>query len=405
MRRIKTKYIIEVLIHLVFWIGVYYTLVSLTSSNIMVQINHGGGKETDRMIMDSILANSRLTPVFLALLFYGNIFWILKKVIQYKRLAVGIAVAAGWFVLTFAANYLIVGPRINHDNPPGPLHFAVNIHDRVSKPGPDIPLQDSIHSIRSIKPDLRKIMPDPPFFLIANNWLHMQLTMLLVFLVVAGLSIAYFFLKEWARNELVRNQLAAYQLNTEIKFLKSQINPHFLFNTLNNLFSMAQEKGNDDLADGISKLSGMMRYMIYDSNAESVPLSKEITYLEECITLNKLRYADDEVLVTLDYPAQTGNASVAPMLFVPFVENAFKHGVAIGQTSAIAIDMALSNQRLIFACENTDYSATRKMTDEKSGIGLENVKRRLDLLYPGRHKLQISEEGGKFIVKLVIDLE
>ena len=405
MRRIKTKYIIEVLIHLVFWIGVYYTLVSLTSSNIMVQINHGGGKETDRMIMDSILANSRLTPVFLALLFYGNIFWILKKVIRYKRLAVGIAIAAGWFILTFAANYFIVGPRINHNTPPGPLHFSVNIHDRVSKIGPDIPLQDSIRSIRSFKPGVGKMVPDPPFFLISNNWIHMQLTMLLVFLVVAGLSIAYFFLKEWARNELVRNQLAAYQLNTEIKFLKAQINPHFLFNTLNNLFSMAQEKGNDDLADGISKLSGMMRYMIYDSNAESVPLSKEITYLKECITLNKLRYADDEAKVIFDYPAHPGSAAIAPMLFIPFVENAFKHGVLIGQTSEIDIAIVVSDQKLTFTCANTNYSAVKKLTDEKSGIGLENVKRRLDLLYPGKHNLQIREDDGKYIVKLEIDLE
>jgi len=405
MRRIKTRNIIEILIHLVFWIGVYYTSVSLTSSNIMVQVSHNDGRDTERMVMDSILANSLLTPVFLALLFYGNIFWILKKVIRHKRLLVGIAMAAGWFILTFAANYLIVGPKFNNQNTPGQLHFSFNIADHVSKINHNGPLPDSISGRLSFKPDGRKITPDPPFFLIRDNWLHMQLIMLLVFLVVAGLSIAYFFLKEWARNELVRNQLQAYQLNTELRFLKSQINPHFLFNTLNNLFSMAQKKGNDDLADGISKLSGMMRYMIYDSNAESVPLSKEITYLEECITLNKLRYADDEVLVSFDYPAQAGNTAIAPMLFIPFVENAFKHGVAIGQTSPIVITMALSNQRLIFTCENADHSATRKMTDEKSGIGLENVKRRLDLLYPGKHKLQIGEDDGKYIVKLEIDLE
>jgi two-component system LytT family sensor kinase len=106
------------------------------------------------------------------------------------------------------------------------------------------------------------------------------------------------------KSELIQTQLQANQLSTEIKFLKSQINPHFLFNTLNNLFSMAQGKGNDELADGISKLSGMMRYMLYDSNEESVPLSKEITYLEECITLNKLRYADEEVIITFDHPGR-----------------------------------------------------------------------------------------------------
>jgi two-component system LytT family sensor kinase len=147
-----------------------------------------------------------------------------------------------------------------------------------------------------------------------------------------------------------------------------------------------------------------MRYMIYDSNAESVTLSREIAYLEDCITLNKLRYADDEAKVTFDYPAQPGNVMIAPMLFIPFVENAFKHGVAIGKSSNIAIAIDISDQHLIFTCGNT-MNNVKKMEDEKSGIGLENVKRRLDLLYPGKHNLQISEDGGKYIVKLEIDLE
>ena len=124
---------------------------------------------------------------------------------------------------------------------------------------------------------------------------------------------------------------------------------------------MAQDKGNDELADGISKLSGMMRYMLYDSNEESVPLSKEITYLEECITLNKLRYADEEVIVTFDQAGQIADIRIAPMLFIPFVENAFKHGVAIGQRAAIQIALAVSGQKLIFTCANTDFSKIRKM--------------------------------------------
>jgi len=145
--------------------------------------------------------------------------------------------------------------------------------------------------------------------------------------------------------------------------------------------------------------------MIYDSNAENVPLKKEIAYLEDCITLNKLRYADDEIKVTFDYPVQSGSAAVAPMLFIPFIENAFKHGVAIGQTSGIDIAIVISDQQLIFTCVNTKYSAIKKMEDEKSGIGLENVKRRLDLLYPGKHSLQFNEDDGKYTVKLEIDLE
>ena len=166
---------------------------------------------------------------------------------------------------------------------------------------------------------------------------------------------------------------------------------------------MAQAKGNDDLADGISKLSGMMRYMIYDSNADSVPLNKEIEYLEDCITLNKLRYADDEAKVMFNYPPQSTGVTIAPMLFIPFVENAFKHGVAIGQTSTIEIVLIISNQKLIFTCVNPKYKA-KKMDDDESGIGLENVKRRLDLLYPGKHLLQISDSDRKYFVKLEIDM-
>lgn len=237
-----------------------------------------------------------------------------------------------------------------------------------------------------------------------QGWRQIQPAILLAFLAIEGVSVAYFFLKQWAKSELVQSQLQANQLSTEIKFLKSQINPHFLFNTLNNLFSMAQGKGNDELADGISKLSGMMRYMLYDSNEESVPLSKEIAYLEECITLNKLRYADEEVSVIFDHAGQIADISIAPMLFIPFVENAFKHGVAIGQRAAIQIALVVSGQKLIFTCVNTDYSSIKKMEMEISGIGLENVKRRLELVYPGKHRLTIHKEDGKFMVNLEIDL-
>jgi LytS/YehU family sensor histidine kinase len=209
---------------------------------------------------------------------------------------------------------------------------------------------------------------------------------------------------EWARVEKIRSELAAVQLDTEVKFLKSQVNPHFLFNTLNNLFSMAQKKGNDDLADGISKLSGMMRYMIYESNEEKVPLKKEIEYLEDCIALNKLRYADSEVSITFNHPRKTGDVTIAPMLFIPFVENAFKHGVAIGHHSQITVAISIQDKKLIFTCENPNFSAIKKMEEEKGGIGLENIKRRLELVYHGKHQLQIDDAGGKYLVNLQIDL-
>jgi two-component system LytT family sensor kinase len=386
MNRIKKRQLAEIVIHVLFWIAVFYTLNSLTTSAIKFKVSHNG------MVMEgeelhTLLPYSFITLSLLIVLFYSNIFWLFKKILSFRNTIARIAVAGRWFVLLFWVNHIIIAlfAKPDHFNsPPFP--------PQPPRPGLSAVLQHGFQAV-----------PHSGFSLDVLN--RSQIILFLIFLSVMGVSIAYFFLKEWAKADLSRNQMQANQLSTEIKFLKSQINPHFLFNTLNNLFSMAQAKGNDDLADGISKLSGMMRYMIYDSNAESVPLGKEIAYLEDCITLNKLRYADNEVNVIFDYPAQHGSATITPMLFIPFVENAFKHGVAIGQTSAIDIAIMVSGHRLTFTCVNINYSAIKKMADEKSGIGLENVKRRLELLYPGKHALQLAEDNGKYIVKLEIDLE
>jgi len=395
----KKRLWIEIVLHLVFWAGVFYVLTSLNSSHIHVLFKARSFARFagDQYQEKPISAYVYIILVFLAALFYGNVFWVFPKIIRYKKGIVRLALGAGWLAMVFGANYFIVGPLFEQANPipeppKPPPGFSTFKHDTVLR----LPVMTPDHPVRPPQPDAIS-------FLI-SDWLHIQPVILLAFLVILGISIAYFFLNEWAKSELIQTQLQANQLSTEIKFLKSQINPHFLFNTLNNLFSMAQDKGNDELADGISKLSGMMRYMLYDSNEESVPLSKEITYLEECITLNKLRYADEEVIVTFDQAGQIADIRIAPMLFIPFVENAFKHGVAIGQRAAIQIALAVSGQKLIFTCANTDFSKIRKMEMEISGIGLDNVIRRLELVYPGRHRLHIKKEDGKFMVNLEIDL-
>ena len=392
----KKRLWIEILLHLLFWAGVFYVLTSLNSSHIHVW-TRGPHVVRDQYEETPISPYVYIILVFLAALFYGNVFWIFPKVIRYKKSIVRLAICAGWFTMVFAANYFIAGPLFDQANPvptPPPALSGTQREDKLSVMVPDNPVshpQDPAPHIDSIN------------FMI-SDWRHIQPVLLLAFLVIQGIAIAYFFLKAWVKSELIQTQLQANQLSTEIKFLKSQINPHFLFNTLNNLFSMAQGKGNDELADGISKLSGMMRYMLYDSNEESVPLSKEIIYLEQFITLNKLRYAEEEVIVTFEHTVQTSDVSIAPMLFIPFVENAFKHGVAIGQRAAIQIAIVVSGQKLNFSCVNTDHNSIKKMEMETSGIGLENVKRRLELVYPGKHRLKINNEHGKFMVNLEIDL-
>gem|GEM_PF-262374 len=385
---------IEILLHLVFWAGVFYVLTSLNSTHIHI-------RQKNRLIISDQYENIPISSyvylilLFLALLFYGNICWVFRKAIRYKNVITRLAICAVWFMMVFGADYFIVGPLFD------------NANHTIEAP----PQAPTFQKDATIKDDgLQPVHPDRPLphidavnFMI-SSWKHLQPVILLAFLVILGISAAYFFLKEWTKSELIQTQLRANHLSAEIKFLKSQVNPHFLFNTLNNLFSMAQGKGNDELADGILKLSGMMSYMLYESNAATVSLSTEITYLEEYITLNKLRYADEEVIVQFNYPPQANGISIAPMLFIPFVENAFKHGLSIGQTATIVISMAVSGQNLFFTCENTNYSTLQKMGIEKSGIGLENVKRRLELLYPGKHLLRFMDTGEKYMVNLEINL-
>jgi two-component system LytT family sensor kinase len=399
---IKKKDWIEIALHIAFWSGVFYTLLLLTVPHIKMRLDYNG------TIVQRDISHILTPDVFLAfglliILFYVNGLWLLKRSLYYKNILVRVFLPLVWFfAILLAHNYLdtLVPAQIKRDP-------VVNIVQQFQNKK-----QLTIHafapdSVKIALPPLagiqrdRFVVRDHASFFAEDGFSN---TEFLIFIIVFGLSIAWFFLKEWARTEKFRLQLEAVQLDTEIKFLKSQVNPHFLFNTLNNLFSMAQLKGNDELADGISKLSGMMRYMIYESNEENVPLKKEIEYLENCILLNELRYADNEVKVLFNYPAQTKGVLVAPMLFIPFVENAFKHGVAIGQSSEIDISISVTNKQLVFTCQNTIYSV-KKMDDEKIGIGLENVKRRLKLVYPDKHELTIKDNGIKFVVELQINLE
>ena len=413
MHRSRVKYVIELIIHALFWIGVYYALNALTSSpSHSMVIAHGNGA-IQRVDVRVFFPYSGIVLGFLMLLFYSNTFWLFKKVIRFKGDFRRVAVIAGWFMLLFAMNFLLIrtlmGTSVGSSHAPKTAFFVRHPDTAIA----DTHLEFVLREVRAdtallkSRTDAAFRETPPPFGgSPRDNWERMQPIIALVFLAVLAIAAANFFIKEWVWNDLTRSQAQAQQFHTEIRLLRSQVNPHFLFNTLNNLFSMAQKKGNDELADSISKLSGMMRYMIYESNTDTVPLLREIIYLEDCIALNKLRYADDEVVVSFHHPdpAIAAAIAIAPMLFVPLLENAFKHGVSIGHRASITMDISVQQKKLIFTCENTDHSAVKKLEEEKGGIGLENVRRRLELLYPGRHALRAGAEGGKYTVNLQIEL-
>jgi len=387
MHRTKASYLIEFLMHLVFWVGAYYALKGLAASSFLILVNNNGAiaSQDGRLLFPY----AWVVLVFMILLFYSNSFWLFRNISRHTVLLKRIAILVGWLLLLYSLDYLTVYLLA--------ASTATNVLQLHAIMPPVPPVQ--VHTI---------MPPLPPVHLSAftrDNWLAMQPIIALIFILVSGLASAYFYVGESINKELRRIQAEAYQANTELKFLRSQVNPHFLFNTLNNLFSLAQGEGKDNVADKIGKLSGMMRYMIYDSITERVPLEKEISYLKDCIALHQMRYMDSQVDVSFSYPDDVAIAPVqlAPMLLISFVENAFKHGVYARRHSYITIGITIDQKSLTFICENTDHSDIKRAELEKGGIGLENVRRRLDLLYPGKHKLKLESENGKYKVNLEID--
>ncbi len=225
----------------------------------------------------------------------------------------------------------------------------------------------------------------------------------LMYLVITLISLTIHFVRESFKNERQKRELIENQLTTELDFLHAQINPHFLFNTLNNLFSIAQRDKSEELATSISMLSGLMRYMLYDSKVTRVSLQKEIAHLRDFIGLGQIRFTKSELDVNLNVEGDADKVTIAPMILLPFVENAFKHGVRIEEESRIEISIKVTSEQIEFRCFNFNY-ARDKESLESSGIGLENVKRRLALLYPGKHELKIIGTGESFEIHLRLEL-
>ncbi len=202
--------------------------------------------------------------------------------------------------------------------------------------------------------------------------------------------------------KLELQELKAKQLQTELSLLKAQINPHFLFNTLNNLFGLVQ-KNDKKAADGIVQLSHLMRYMIYESAVDRIDLNKELEQLQRFIQLQKLRFSkDDDITIDLQIEGNTEEIQIAPMLLIPFVENAFKHGISLKKQSFLFITLKINKPKLEFSVRNSIHENNNQKEQSDTGLGLNNVKRRLQLLYPDAHELKIREDGKTFEVQLFL---
>ena len=189
------------------------------------------------------------------------------------------------------------------------------------------------------------------------------------------------------------------KLNAELSYLKAQINPHFLFNTLNSIYSLAIA-GSDKTASAIVQLSGMIRYVISDTQNDYISLEKELNYIKAFIDLQEIRFGDT-IKVDFEIIGDSFGKKIAPLLLVPFIENTFKHGIDPEEDSRITILILIKDQELEVAVRNTKFNKSVPKY-AKSGMGIENTTKRLQLLYPGKHLLNIKETDDEFIVNLHI---
>lgn len=213
------------------------------------------------------------------------------------------------------------------------------------------------------------------------------------------LSLLLHFTVDWFLNERVQRDLENQRLTAELALLKSQINPHFLFNSLNSIYSLAYQRA-DNTPEAILKLSEIMRYMLYECNDNKVDLANELQYLQNFIDLQKIRFGENSY-VNFEVEGIITNQQIVPLLLISFIENAFKHGVANDPKAPICLKITVDDGHLQFYMHNRKHLHNR---DASGGIGLNNVKRRLKLLYPNQYHLNINDTVDTYTCELSLIL-
>jgi hypothetical protein len=220
-----------------------------------------------------------------------------------------------------------------------------------------------------------------------------------VFFLVFTVSTCSRVIQEWLGIEKKKQKIETEKLATELSFLRSQINPHFLFNTLNNIYSLALVKS-DATANAVLKLSAIMRYVLNETKHDSVALGQEIEFMKHYIELQKMRLTN-KIFIEFLTEGEVEGKQIAPLILIPFVENAFKYGISTKENSSILFTVKTDEKGIQFTSKNHIFPGIQA-NGEQTGIGLKNTKRRLELLYPDRHSLTVDNENNEFIVHLTL---
>ncbi len=236
----------------------------------------------------------------------------------------------------------------------------------------------------------------------SRNYAFILILVYLVVFIVSFVSILNNNFKTISKNKELQNKILETQLqikNQELQYLKKQIHPHFLFNTLNTIYGFAL-KQSKDTPDIILKLSNLLDYILYQVNKPKVSLKEEILHIKEYIALEKIRF-QDTLAISFRSDTISNDIQIAPMLLIPFVENAFKHGNLIDGFLTVEIDIKLNKNQLAFSISNSALKNTQNQNE--AGIGLENIQKRLNLLYNKNYHLKIDNQNNSFVVNLIIN--
>lgn len=339
----RTFRIKEIWVHIISWI----CLLSFPLGITLIQIG-------------------KIHPVFLTqilfnpIVFYTNYSLLAPKLLLKKKIVLYIIVSISFLIVfNFLVNKIPV--TVPFEKPQGFLEHSNNFP-----------------SVKNIKYAMRGVF----FF---------------AFFLLGGI---FCLMADFYKRDKVSKETEAQRTETELQFLKAQLNPHFLFNSLNSVYSLVRNKSND-APEAVLTLSELMRYMLYEANQEIVPLIKEIEYIKNYVALQRLRLCNSED-VKLSIKGEYEKKKIYPLLLISFIENAFKYGTDFKGVTDIDIKIHVIENRLTFKVSNI-IGVYRKNKDN-SGVGLTNIKNRLELLYPRLHTLEICEENDRYIVDLTLIL-
>jgi hypothetical protein len=347
---------VEALLYAVLWLFVF-------------SLPYYGERVLDEIHWGKLL-NDWLRLSFLLILFLANVYYLVPKYLFTKRYARYVLLTAAASLFAIALGSMLVPAALQQVPGARELLPAVPQHPSPAPPRKPLPVR------------------------VADD--------VLLALLIVGAGTASRLAVKWLAEETLRKDLEKEQLKTSLALLRHQVSPHFFMNTLNNIHALI-DINPEHAKDAIVRLSTLMRYLLYDSARSAIPLRKEIEFLRSFITLMQLRFAN-AVEITVDVPQAIPDIEIPPMLLISFLENAFTHGVSQSAPSFIHLELRIEPGAMHCTVRNSKHASVERRMEEYSGLGLDNVKKSLALLYDDSYSLQVNDASDMYEIRLRVPL-